>query len=154
MHIYRDGLVIFPLNRTWFRAFQLQGITLWRQKGSACKAARIHDVGTGWRAWTPSRIGRVAVRVEDLSGDVVRNRNIRSTSRNQNMVVRPVIGFRLCRYGNIRIYFFLLERLNLFAICNNTFSKWWEGWRMSCRRVLSSTPLLVSVSETGGDSGE
>jgi hypothetical protein len=23
--------------------------------------------------------------------------------------------------------FFLLERPNLFAICNNTFSKWWEG---------------------------
>jgi hypothetical protein len=22
---------------------------------------------------------------------------------------------------------FLLERPNLFAICNNTFSKWWEG---------------------------
>jgi hypothetical protein len=26
--------------------------------------------------------------------------------------------------------------------------------RMSCRRVLSSTPLLVRGSETGGDSGE
>jgi hypothetical protein len=25
---------------------------------------------------------------------------------------------------------------------------------MSCRRVLSSTPLLVRGSETGGDSGE
>jgi hypothetical protein len=50
--------------------------------------------------------------------------------------------------------FFLLERPNLFAICNNTFSKWWEGCRMSCRRVLSSTPLLVRGSETGGDSGE
>jgi hypothetical protein len=37
--------------------------------------------------------------------------------------------------------FFLLEKPNLFAICNNTFSKWWEGWRMACRRVLSSTPL-------------
>jgi hypothetical protein len=35
---------------------------------------------------------------------------------------------------------FLLERPNLFEICNNTFSKWWEGWRMACRRVLSSTP--------------
>jgi hypothetical protein len=23
--------------------------------------------------------------------------------------------------------FFLLQRPNLFAICNNTFSKWWEG---------------------------
>jgi hypothetical protein len=23
--------------------------------------------------------------------------------------------------------FFLLERPNLFAVCNNTFSKWWEG---------------------------
>jgi hypothetical protein len=42
----------------------------------------------------------------------------------------------------------------VFAICNNTFSKWWEGLRMSCRRVLSSTPLLVKGSETGGDSGE
>jgi hypothetical protein len=49
---------------------------------------------------------------------------------------------------------FLLQRPNLFAICNNTFSKWWEGWRMSCRRVLGSTPLLVRGSETGGDSGE
>jgi hypothetical protein len=26
--------------------------------------------------------------------------------------------------------------------------------RMACRRVLSSTPLLVRGSETGGDSGE
>jgi hypothetical protein len=50
--------------------------------------------------------------------------------------------------------FFLLERLNLFATCDNTFSKWWEGLRMACRRVLSSTPLLVRGSETGGDSGE
>jgi hypothetical protein len=31
---------------------------------------------------------------------------------------------------------------------NNTFSKWWEELRMSCRRVLSSTPLLVRGSET------
>jgi hypothetical protein len=54
---------------------------------------------------------------------------------------------------NVKV-FFLLERPNLFAICNNTFSKCWEGWRMSCRRVLSSTPLLVRGSETGGDSGE
>jgi hypothetical protein len=23
--------------------------------------------------------------------------------------------------------FFLLERPNLFAVCNNTFGKWWEG---------------------------
>jgi hypothetical protein len=52
------------------------------------------------------------------------------------------------------IAFFLLERPNLFAICNNTFSKWWEGWRMACRRVLSSTPLLVRGTETGGDRGE
>jgi hypothetical protein len=50
-----------------------------------------------------------------------------------------------------RNIFFLLERPNLFAICNNTFSKWWEGWRMSYRRELSSTPLLVRGSETGGD---
>jgi hypothetical protein len=26
--------------------------------------------------------------------------------------------------------------------------------RMACRRVLSSTPMLVRGSETGGDSGE
>jgi hypothetical protein len=47
----------------------------------------------------------------------------------------------------------LLERLILFAVCNNTFSKWWEGWMMSCRRVLSNTPLLVRVRkpvETAG----
>jgi hypothetical protein len=25
------------------------------------------------------------------------------------------------------IFFFWLERPNLFAVCNNTFSKWWEG---------------------------
>jgi hypothetical protein len=49
----------------------------------------------------------------------------------------------------------LLIRPNLFAICNNnTFSKWWEVWRMSCRRVLSSTDLLVRGSETVWDSGE
>jgi hypothetical protein len=24
-------------------------------------------------------------------------------------------------------FFFFVERPNLFAICNNTFSKWWEG---------------------------
>jgi hypothetical protein len=41
-----------------------------------------------------------------------------------------------------------LIRPNLFAICNNTFSKWWEVLRMACRRVLSSTPLLVLGSET------
>jgi hypothetical protein len=50
--------------------------------------------------------------------------------------------------------FFLLERPNLFAIYNNTFSTWCEGWRMSCIRVLSSSPLLVRSSETGGDSRE
>jgi hypothetical protein len=42
----------------------------------------------------------------------------------------------VCMYVNINVYlhvyeseFFLLERPNLlvFAICNNTFSKWWEG---------------------------
>jgi hypothetical protein len=49
----------------------------------------------------------------------------------------------------------LLERPNLFAVCNNnTFIKWWAGFRMSCRRVLSSTPLLVRGSETVWDSGE
>jgi hypothetical protein len=51
---------------------------------------------------------------------------------------------------NMEVFF--LERPNLFAICNNTFSKWWG--RMACRRVLSSTPLLVRGSETGGDSLE
>jgi hypothetical protein len=35
--------------------------------------------------------------------------------------------------------FFLIP--NLFAICKNTFSKWWEELRMSYRRVLSSTPV-------------
>jgi hypothetical protein len=68
----------------------------------------------------------------------------------------------MCREGHVdgklttqytNEHFLLLERPNLFAICNNTFSKWWEGWRMACRRVLSSTPLLVRGSETGGDSG-
>jgi hypothetical protein len=48
--------------------------------------------------------------------------------------------------------FFL--RPSLFAVCNNTFSKWWEGLRMASRRVLSSTPLLVRGSETLWDSGE
>jgi hypothetical protein len=47
-----------------------------------------------------------------------------------------------------RSIFFFAYRPNLFAVCNNTFSKWWEGLRMSCRRVLSSTPLLVRGSET------
>jgi hypothetical protein len=57
--------------------------------------------------------------------------------------------------GGSRIFeFFFFERPNLFAICNNTFSKWWVGWRMACRRILSSTPLLVRGSETGEDSGE
>jgi hypothetical protein len=61
-------------------------------------------------------------------------------------------------HGNVTIrylvlceIFFLLEKPNLFAFCNNTFSKWWEGWRMACRRVLSSTPLLVRGSETAGN---
>jgi hypothetical protein len=45
-------------------------------------------------------------------------------------------------------FFFFAGRPNLFAICNNTFSKWWEELRMTCRRVLSSTPLLVRGSET------
>jgi hypothetical protein len=50
--------------------------------------------------------------------------------------------------------FFFAGRPNLFAVCNNTFSKWWEELRMSCRRVLSSTPLLVRGSETVWGSGE
>jgi hypothetical protein len=45
-------------------------------------------------------------------------------------------------------FFFFAGRPNLFAICNNTFSKWWEESRMSCRRVLSSTPLLARGSKT------
>jgi hypothetical protein len=28
-----------------------------------------------------------------------------------------------------RVFFFLLEIPYLFAVCNNTFRKWWEGWR-------------------------
>jgi hypothetical protein len=43
-------------------------------------------------------------------------------------------------------------RPNLFVSCNNTFRKLWEGLRMCCRRVLSSTPLRVWGSETLGDS--
>jgi hypothetical protein len=73
--------------------------------------------------------------------------------------MRSTFPRRIVTWSHRRYFvrnFFLLERPNLFAICNNTFSKWWEGWRMSCRRVrvLSSTPLLVMGSETGGDSGE
>jgi extradiol dioxygenase family protein len=38
----------------------------------------------------------------------------------------------LLRYdGNVGMarffFFFFFEKPNLFAICNNTFSKWWEG---------------------------
>jgi hypothetical protein len=29
--------------------------------------------------------------------------------------------------GNICFFFLFFEKPNLFAICNNTFSKWWEG---------------------------
>jgi hypothetical protein len=45
------------------------------------------------------------------------------------------------------VKFFFVKRPNLFAICNKTFSKWWEGWRttwpvsdctISYRPVLSS----------------
>jgi hypothetical protein len=52
------------------------------------------------------------------------------------------------------LQFFCTGRSNLFAICNNIFSKWWEELRMSCRRVLSSTPLLVRGSETVRGNGE
>jgi hypothetical protein len=31
----------------------------------------------------------------------------------------------LCLF--IYMYIYFLERPNLFAVCNNTFSKWWEG---------------------------
>jgi hypothetical protein len=37
------------------------------------------------------------------------------------------------------------KKTNLFAISNNTFSKWWEGLRMTCRRVFSSTPRDAKV---------
>jgi hypothetical protein len=50
------------------------------------------------------------------------------------------------RYTLQETLFFVREN-QFIAICNNTFSKWWEGWRISCRRVLSSTPLLVRVLE-------
>jgi hypothetical protein len=36
-------------------------------------------------------------------------------------VIPPFTPFLLC------CKFFFVERPNLFAICNNTFSKWWEG---------------------------
>jgi hypothetical protein len=29
--------------------------------------------------------------------------------------------------SSAKVAIFLLERPNLFAICNNTLSKWWEG---------------------------
>jgi hypothetical protein len=41
-------------------------------------------------------------------------------------------------------------RPNLFASRRNTFSKWWEGLRMACRRVLRK----VWGSDTVWDSGE
>jgi hypothetical protein len=58
-----------------------------------------------------------------------------------------IVVFMRC-HGNAfnKSLFFLIPKL--FTICKNTFSKWWEGLRMSCRRVLSSTPLLVRGSET------
>jgi hypothetical protein len=31
------------------------------------------------------------------------------------------------KYTSKKEIFFSFERPNLFAICNNTFSKWWEG---------------------------
>jgi hypothetical protein len=48
------------------------------------------------------------------------------------------------------IFFF---KPNLFAICSSAFSKWLVMWDMACRRVLSSTPLLVRGSGTGVASG-
>jgi hypothetical protein len=57
--------------------------------------------------------------------------------------------------GCVTVFLFLFSwRPNLFASCNNTFSKWWEGLRMSCIRVLSSTPLWVLGSGTVWDSRE
>jgi hypothetical protein len=44
-------------------------------------------------------------------------------------------------YPSYSLNAFFLIRPNLFASCNNTFSKWREWLRMACRRVLSSTPL-------------
>jgi hypothetical protein len=63
------------------------------------------------------------------------------------------------RRGRCLANAFTKTRSNFFnsqfiCICNNTFSKWWEGLRMSCRRVLNSTPLLIGGSETVWDSGE
>jgi hypothetical protein len=54
-------------------------------------------------------------------------------------ITKPNLAYALSRDSVFGSNFFLLERPNLFATCNNTFSKWWEGWRMACRRVLSST---------------
>jgi hypothetical protein len=52
------------------------------------------------------------------------------------------------------IFFFFAWKLNLFASYNSTFSECWKGLRISCRRVLSSTPLWVWGSETVWDSKE
>jgi hypothetical protein len=46
-------------------------------------------------------------------------------------------------------FFFFFWKPNLFAICSSTLSKWLVMWDMACRRVPSSTPLLVRGSGTG-----
>jgi hypothetical protein len=68
------------------------------------------------------------------------------------------IIFRLfshcCRRLSSFFCIFFAGRPNLFASCNNTFSKWWEGLRMSCRRVLSSTPVSMGFGNRGGQQGK
>jgi hypothetical protein len=41
-------------------------------------------------------------------------------------------------------------RPDLFASCNNTFSKWWEGVKMACRRVPSSRLSLALLERVSG----
>jgi hypothetical protein len=40
------------------------------------------------------------------------------TTKNHGVVIQKIV---------IYYFFFLVERPNLFAMSNNTFSKWWEG---------------------------
>jgi hypothetical protein len=63
------------------------------------------------------------------------NRNLQTRTCKQELQVKlcckPTLD--LDEYENNSLIsvslqiFFLLERANLFAICNSTFSKWWEG---------------------------
>jgi hypothetical protein len=50
----------------------------------------------------------------------VSEESIASMTHDMSLLVRVMYSLALK-------VFFLLERPNLFAICNNTFSKWWEG---------------------------